>query len=264
MAKYSFMRQVPSWLLAAIILFSGTANSYAQDVKADQQNTAIDLIIKRLDDKYICPGPVTLATIQHRVDEFLRRTPLKTGSSLAEVEKAMLALFPCPFPPNTKEDFGVDVYRPAVEGDIEGSWIFPEASQKFRYGPKSSSWPAIPALRVKCAAIAYKADGTVLHAEVQSGTLKSPCPFTGANVLENAFRDLPRVEFWKLLDKGKVKISRTDVPNHIEEWETFVVIRPHARYGVSFDVGDLVAYLRRNEGNELYAATMFRHLKRLP
>ena len=67
-----------------------------------------------------------------------------------------------------------------------------------------------------------------------------------------------------MANNGKVKISRTDVPNHIEEWEMFVVVRPHTRYGVSFDVGDLVAYLRRNEGNESYAATLFRHLKRLP
>ncbi|MDR3413744.1 MAG: hypothetical protein P4L87_22765 [Formivibrio sp.] len=260
MTKKSFMRQASSWLLAAIILLTGTVTAFAQDVKTDQQNAAIVSIIKRLDDKFICPGPVTLATIQQRVDDFLRQPPLKTGSNLAEIEKAMLVLFPCPFPPNTKEDLGVDLYRPAVEGDIEGSWIFPETSQKFKFGPKSPNWSRTASFPIKCECITYNPDGSVLHAE--SGA--TVCPFSSAKAVENIFRPFPRVEFWKLTDKGKVKISRTDVPNHIEEWEIFVVIRPHARYGVPFDVGDLVAYQRRNEGNELYAATMFRHLKRLP
>jgi len=214
-----------------------------------------------LDDKFICPGPtLTLPKIQQRVDDFLLRTPISGNANLAEIEKAMLVLFPCPFSPNTKEDYGTDLYRPVVKGDIEGSWIYPETSQKFRFGPKSPNWSRTASAPIKCECITYNPDGFVLHGE--SGA--TVCPFSSAKEVENIFRAFPHVESWQLTNNGKVKISRTDVPNHIEEWEIFVVVRPHARYGVSFDVGDLVAYLRRNEGNELYAVTLFRHLKRLP
>jgi hypothetical protein len=78
-----------------------------------------------------------------------------------------------------------------------------------------------------------------------------------------AARALPVVSSWMALSNGRIKISRTDVPTHFEEWEMHVVARPFEHSAVAFAPGDLVAYLRRQPGAEIDAALVFRHLRPL-
>ena len=66
------------------------------------------------------------------------------------------------------------------------------------------------------------------------------------------------------MQDGRIRISRTDVPNHIEEWAVYVVTEPFSVESMNLKQGDMVGYLRRERGNEINAATQFRHLQRLP
>jgi len=76
-------------------------------------------------------------------------------------------------------------------------------------------------------------------------------------------RKNPLVSTWKLLRAGRIGVTRTDVANHIEEWDVYTVLTSFDMFGVNFETGDLLAYIRKENGNELGAATQFRHLKRL-
>lgn len=63
---------------------------------------------------------------------------------------------------------------------------------------------------------------------------------------------------------GRVGVARTDVADHVEEWDVFLVMAPFVFDEVAFSAGDLVAYVRKEDGNDMGIATQFRHLRRLP
>jgi hypothetical protein len=63
--------------------------------------------------------------------------------------------------------------------------------------------------------------------------------------------------------EGRVRVTRTDVADHIEEWDIYSVTAPFSLANMDFKAGDLIAYLRREKGNDINAATEFRHLQRL-
>ena len=77
-------------------------------------------------------------------------------------------------------------------------------------------------------------------------------------------RKNPIVSRWSMVRDGRVGVARTDVQNHIEEWDIYVVTQPFAFRELKLQPGELVAYIRRENGNEVGAATQFRHLQRLP
>ena len=79
------------------------------------------------------------------------------------------------------------------------------------------------------------------------------CPFEAAAVAS-----------WALLRDGRVGVTRTDVASHVEEWDVYVVQRAFEFRDIAFREGDLVAYARRENGNDVGAAMQFRHLQRLP
>jgi hypothetical protein len=54
------------------------------------------------------------------------------------------------------------------------------------------------------------------------------------------------------------------VAQHVEAWEVFLVTTPFVFDEVAFSTGDLLAYVRRENGNDVSMATQFRHLQRLP
>lgn len=89
------------------------------------------------------------------------------------------------------------------------------------------------------------------------------CPYKRAADID-AVRGLPRVVSWALLRDGRISVTRTDVPNHIEEWDAYAVIAPFSFGDVLFVPGELVTYRRRDKGNEFGAASEFQHLQRLP
>jgi hypothetical protein len=77
-------------------------------------------------------------------------------------------------------------------------------------------------------------------------------------------RAYPKISTWSLLNDGRLKIERTDVQNHIEEWDVFVVDSALQAGKTMFNPGDLVTYRCRENGDDFNVATTFRHLQRLP
>lgn len=207
----------------------------------------------------LCIAPSTpiaelRAKVLHHLDPS-GQTKAFTGEQIA---KGLWHLFPCPFSPYRPE------IRTATSTDVEGVWLYPENSQKLRYGPRSSAASSLGGrFAIQCEALGLYPGGEHRHAVVTRGSTKTPCPFVTSGDLAPA-RELPRVATWAMPDGGQLKVTRTDVPDHIEEWEVFVVERGFNVSSVQFEPGDLVAYLRRERGNDVGAATQFRHLRRLP
>ena len=110
---------------------------------------------------------------------------------------------------------------------------------------------------IKCEAVAFNESGEYRVAQIRG---QSACP-TEKDM--QAMRALPKVQAWAILPNGRVKITRTDVPTQFEEWEVYAVQAPFEFFSIKFAVGDLVAYLRRYPGNEINAATTFRHFQPL-
>lgn len=183
----------------------------------------------------------------------IARLPQAQASNAEAIAKVVYTLYPCPFSPYRKE------LRPAATQDIEGVWLFPETSQKLRFGPKPSDLTSRRFQPVKCEAVAFYPNGEIRNAQIVGA---SPCLFASAKDMDIS-RNNPRVASWTVQADGRLAISRTDVQNHVEEWEVFSVVTPFDVHGIHFDTGDLVQYLRRERGNDFNAATMFRHLQRL-
>lgn len=240
----------------AVALFLGLS---AKDISAqveptDPLNQFILQTFRMHEGKTLCAPDSALDIVRSRVVDIARAAEGSDQISPKAVAQAMWQLYPCPFSPQRAE------LRPAVAADIAGAWLFPESSQKLRRGPRANvPGPAGP-LAVKCDAVGYFAEGELRHA-IAAGAQK--CPFESAADLATA-RKNPQVASWSLLREGRVGVTRTDVANHVEEWDVFVVARPFGFGDASFREGDLVAYARRENGNEVGAATQFRHLQRLP
>lgn len=195
----------------------------------------------------------SLADVRANVIDYLK---IKVGDSLTSraVATAIWTLYPCPFSPARPE------LRVAARKDIEGAWLFPGSSQKLRFGPRSSQPSPAGPLPVKCDAVGYYPDGRAKHVIWAGDT---PCPFQTAADLDSVEKS-PQVTSWSLMRDGRVSINRTDVESHIEEWDMYTVTSPFSVHGFNFSAGDLLAYNRRDNGNELGIATEFRHLKKLP
>lgn len=168
------------------------------------------------------------------------------------VARAMWTQYPCPFSPRRVE------LRAATAADIQGAWLFPETSQRLRFGPQSQvNRPA--GMSVKCESVAYFEPNELRVAQVMG---QIACPFSTAADLAPQ-RKNPLVSTWELRDGGRLVVHRSDVPGHIEEWDTYAVTEDFTMYGITFKAGDLLQYMRRGRGNEFNATTQFRHLQAL-
>lgn len=192
---------------------------------------------------------------------YVMKTLVPQGQTNAQVSgeqvaKRLWQLFPCPFSPFRPE------LRLATAADVEGVWLYPEASQKLRYGPKSKVTSPFGSLNpVRCDALGLYPEGE--HRQMFVAGKPIPCPFRTAADMDISRRN-PRVASWAIQSPGSLKVTRTDVPDHIEEWDMFVVQKAFTYASVEFEPGDLVGYLRREKGNDTGASQQFRHLKRLP
>jgi hypothetical protein len=197
-------------------------------------------------------GDGSLRTIRAGLAQQLRETGAGTNPTIDEVATALWTRFPCPFHPGRS-------FRAATASDIEGVWLFPEASQPYRYGPRSPNQPGTPAVAIRCEIVGYYPGG-----EYRTGAARGveTCPFRSAADLEEA-RKRAAVAKWSLLREGRVGITRTDVAGHVEEWDVHVAMEDLVGENLSIERGDLVAFLRKERGNEINAATEFRHLRRL-
>jgi hypothetical protein len=237
---------------AALIALCTAAPAYAQGEPVDPINRFIWQMYQMHEGKTLCLANLDLSAVRARV---LDRLQGKVGMAIEPkaLAEALWSLYPCPFSPQRAE------LRPVTTAELGGSWLFPESSQKLRRGPRMPGpGPAGP-LPVKCDGVGYFEGGELRHAVV-AGVAR--CPFEKSSDLDAA-RKLPQVSRWSVLREGRVGVTRTDVSGHIEEWDVYVVAARFDYQDVSFREGDLVAYLRRENGNEVGASTQFRHLQRL-
>jgi hypothetical protein len=221
-----------------------------------QMDVFIDGMLQMHRDSTLCvEQSVPTAAIRQQLVAFLQATGAQGTVTPQALAMAMWARFPCPFSPLRNG------LRPATTRDIEGVWLFPETSQKLRFPPRSSRQSPAGRAPVKCDAVGYYPGGELRHAVIAGQA--ATCPFARAADVEAARRH-PGVSTWTMPGAGRVVVARTDVANHVEAWDIFLVTAPFLFDGVAFSAGDLVAYVREENGNDLGMATQFRHLQRLP
>lgn len=204
--------------------------------------------------EYTCfEKALTLADVRPAVQNELRRigVPAPTANQVA---KTFYTMYPCPFSPNRPQ------LQTATQGDLEGAWLYPESSQKYRFPPQSPAWQQARALPIKCDGIGFHSEGEMRTTRI-AGT-QAACTFKNANELE-AIRRFSRVASWSLIREGRLNVSRTDVSNHIEEWDVFVATADFEAKGLQVNKGDLIGYLRKEQGNDWNIATTFWHIQKL-
>lgn len=205
--------------------------------------------------KTLCSvGNVPLNAVRDRVVEHLKATGAGESVTQDAVEKAVWTLFPCPFTPFRSE------LIPATAKDIEGAWLFPHDSQPYRYGPKSPQQPTSADQAVACEVVGYFPGG-----ELRTGAVlgaKNTCPFRKAADLAPA-RKRPRVASWTMSPEGRLKVTRSDINDHVEEWDVYSVTRSFQSLNMEIKAGDVVAFKRRDKDNDFNASTEFRHLQPL-
>lgn len=250
------------WRSLLAVLFAAIAGQvFAQDMDKDKE-ARIPQMDKFIQDMFnarqgttLCMlGNVPVPVVRNMVVEQLKAFGVSDTATQEQLESAVWTRFPCPFSP-----FRTEVL-PAKVKDVEGVWLFPYDSQPYRYGPKSPQQPVSPDKAIACEIIGYYPDG-----ELRSGLVmgaKTPCPFRKAADLAAA-RKRPRVASWTMVSDGRLKVTRTDVKDHIEEWDVYAVTRTFQALNMEIKAGDLIAYLRRDANNDVNAATEFRHLQRL-
>lgn len=241
-------------LLAYFAFAIAVSNALAQE-SMDVVDRAIVSVFQMNNGRVLCLNSnSSLPVIRKSVDTFLQQRGVGNTANQNDVANAAYTLFPCPFSPYREE------LRAATAKDVEGVWLYPEASQKLKLGPKSPMWAKYAAMPVKCEGVGYYPDGEARNTQIGG---QMACPFHAAKDMDGA-RANPKVASWQMVRDGLLKISRTDVQDHVEEWEVFAVVKAFEIAGIEFKAGDLTAYLRRERGNDFNAATMFRHLRRLP
>lgn len=243
-----------SRFVIAISLFWSATLSYAQERNADVVDKVIAGLFTKQGGKFLCLSQnESHAAIRATVMKSLKGVDLKEKGSEDTISKVIYTEFPCPFSPDRPE------LRPAKIADITGMWLFPEASQRYRYGPKSPLWESRAGLPpIRCEGIFYGANGRLV---VDQAVGEAACP-TAEKMKKMEAQ--PKTESWSLIRDGRIRVNRTDPPNDFEEWDIFVVKKDFDFAGTKFRQGDLVEYRRREKGNEFNVATMFRHLQKMP
>ena len=223
-------------------------------VKTDPLTAYIVEMFRQHDGKTLCAlGDLPLPAVRSLVVEQLKSEGLTETATQAQLERAIWTTLPCPFSPYRSELIA------ARAEDVQGAWLFPEGSQPYRFGPKSEQQPARREDAVTCEAVAFFPGG-----EYRTGTVvgRRNCPFSKAADLDPA-RKRPRVANWSMGPNGRLTVTRTDVTDHVEEWDVYVATRTFNALAMEVRAGDLVAYRRRDRDNDVNAATEFRHLQPL-
>lgn len=239
--------------LHLVAAFAVPAVSLAQTTARDPQGAALLSVFQRDNGRLVCaPGEnLGLTEMKALFAPLVQNIDANAEGAYPLLAKAVYTAFPCPFAPSRAE------LAPASRDDLLGAWTMPAASLRMRFPPRSPEWQSPPGVpQLKCEGVLFDTAGEYRVVQVR-GQADCPVPESFA-----AMKKLPRVSTWELLPNGRVRITRSDVPSYVEEWEVHVVRSPFTYSSVNFVPGDLVAYLRYVPGNELGAATGFRHLQR--
>lgn len=237
--------------LVALVLGIHAGRTTAQEEAPDLLSKMIWDMFQMRQGKTLCMAEATpLSAVRANVAGHLRRVGNASDPSPQAVATALWTLYPCPFSPFRPE------LRLATRQDIQGVWLFPEGSQKLRSRVRlGRSLP--PTANARCDAVGYYPDG-----ELRLAFGGDACPFEKAADLDRTERGISHLN-WALLREGRVRITPPEGPELTEEWDVFAVETPFQVDNVQFKAGDLVTYVRREKGNEVNAATQFRHLQRL-
>ena len=214
-------------------------------------------------NKTICISePTTYSSIKRDMLHYLNQNSSPRYLSTADITSILWKIYPCPFSSNRPE------LRPVNEADLYGVWQMPSASQSLRF-PALLVKPEMFKMlqQIECDIYGYFADGEARN--IQMGKMqdleqfgvKLKCPQSIKDM--EAFRLTPTKTHWKLNSANRIVMTRLDMPERIEEWESFIVTRAFTEQGVSFSVGDMLQYLRLENGNNVGAASQFRHLVKL-
>lgn len=240
-------------LIFALFAFPALATAQNQQPLDLAESALLSVFQRDASNTVFSPRNSSLKEMRVLFDPFTKGIDLSSQASYPALAQAVYTAFPCPFSPLRSE------LKVSTKEELLGHWLFPDASLRLRHGPKSPAWqlpsPNIP--HIKCEGVLFGESGEYRVVQIR-GQLACPTPDS-----MQAMRTLPTVQSWSFLPNGRVKISRTDVPAQFEEWEIYTVKTPFEFFSIKFAVGDLVAYLRRHPGNEIGAATTFRHLQQL-
>lgn len=239
--------------IAAVLLTPGLVLAQAQP--PDVLDQALMSTFKRDNGNLVCLSTQgTLPALRDAMQPYIKGVDIANPESYRPLVLATYLAFPCPFSPMRPE------LRPAVAADLAGSWIFPDASLKLRHGPQSPAWRSLPGVPpIKCEGIGFYEGGEYRVIQIRGAA--ATCPTLAS--MDAMRAAAPRVQTWAPLQNGRIRIDRSDVPEAFEEWDMFAVQTPFEFFGVKFAVGDLAAYQRKGQGNDINATQTFRHLQRL-
>jgi len=248
-------------LLAASVAGAGLAQDKEADTEKKVQITPQDKFILDMFSAYrnktLCMlGTVPIATVRKLVVEQLKASGLAEGATATaqQVEAAVWTRFPCPFSPYRAE------LIPANAKDVAGVWLFPHDSQPYRYGAESTQQPATQAQAISCEAVAFYPGGEYRTGAVAGANTR--CPFQTAADM-NPARKRPRVAQWAMVSDGRLRVTRTDIPDYAEEWDIYLATKGFQALNMEINAGDLVAFRRGEVGYDAGASSEFRHLQRL-
>lgn len=212
-------------------------------------------IVNESSGKFSCfEKNLTLADVRPAVQEALRLQGIAAPTA-NQATVAFYTLYPCPFSPVRPE------LRAATQKDLEGVWLVPESSYKYRHPPQSAQWKQEPPQSLKmCDGVGFYA-GEEMRV-IRKGGAAGSCPFKKASDLD-AVRQSPRTTSWNMIRDGRLSIRRSDVENHVEEWDMFVATADFEARGLHVKQGELIGYLRKLPGNDWNIASTFWHLQKL-
>lgn len=245
-------------------LLADRVQMYSLSVKEDVGQIREDLIHSRM---AICvPVNTSRYLFSSKTKAKMANLRAMENPSLIQISNAITATYPCPFSPERSE------LKPATRTDIEGAWLFPESSQKLRWSLDSTAFRQSDRILARCDAVVYYPDGQVRVLELKesfSNQRVLRC-FTSKKDIYDLLPQGQKTVQWEMMHDGRVRITRTDVKNHVEEWEIYVVKKDFEFAGVKFKQGDLAAYrlpildIREDGSYVEHMSAMFRHLQRLP
>ena len=163
------------------------------------------------------------------LSEYTQAHPDKGGMlSDKDIYLSLVSHFPCPFDPKLAP------VGHAVSADLVGHWELVPASLKI----KTNAFQQDP-FPSNCEYFSFFQDGEMHSLQIM---IKGACPSLVAADFRQA-KAPPKVIDWKLGSDGMLKITRTDIPSHVELWEAFIAISSFSQYGVTFEPGDLLLFM---------------------
>ena len=241
--------------LSCALAIAFPAALFAQVPSLDLADKTLIASFQRDNASFLClEKSLSPKEIRSLLDPYIPNVDVTKEESYPAIAGAVYEAFPCPFSAARPE------LQRATRQETIGRWLFPQTSVRLRHGPKSPAWHKNPGMPpIKCEAVIIQETGAYRVATIQG---EFPCPDAKSQLL-STMESAPQVSTWKLDTGGRLNISRSDVPAHYEEWDLFSVKEPFEAAGTRFSPGELLAFLRREPGNQIGAVTAFRHLQRL-